>query len=145
MQKIFASFALILLCATVALAVNAPFQQCFNNPVFTPKALDITPASPKAGDTLTAVTTGQVTTPISGGILYADIYLSGVKLFEYSYNLCQIVVGGCPIGVGNQAIKIQNQIPSFAFPGTYQTVASAYLDSSKSKELACVSFNFTIA
>jgi len=91
--------------------------------------------------------------------LYADIYLQGVKLFEYTYDLCQvsfrnyhhhyqfkkIAVGGCPITPGTKSLKIQNQIPSFAFPGTYLTVASAYVDPSKQKEIGCVSFNFTLA
>lgn len=129
----------------MVLADPAPFQQCINNPVFIPKSLDITPSPPKAGDTLIATTTGQVTTTVSSGTLYADIYLQGIKLFEYTYDLCQITVGGCPITMGTKAIKIQNQIPSFAFPGTYNTVATAYADATKTKEIACVSFNFTIA
>ena len=58
MSKI--SIAVVCLVAFLAslLMVSAdpaPFQQCTNNPVFIPQSLDITPAKPKAGDTLVAV------------------------------------------------------------------------------------------
>ncbi|EFC49065.1 phosphatidylinositol/phosphatidylglycerol transfer protein [Naegleria gruberi] len=147
MAKIILSILLVCLIATVMMvsADPAPFKQCMSNGVFFPQSLDITPAKPKAGDTLVAVATGTVSATVPSGILYADIYLSGVRLFEFTYDLCKSVSGGCPITPGTKAITIQNSIPSFAFPGTYNTVASAYADASKTKEIACVSFNFTIA
>ena len=59
MAKIILSILLVCLIATVMMvsADPAPFKQCMSNGVFFPQSLDITPAKPKAGDTLVAVAT----------------------------------------------------------------------------------------
>ncbi len=63
--------------------------------------------------TLTLI--GQV---VTAGDLTVDVFLKGVRLFQFKYDICKLGKP-CPLAVGDFEATVVQNVPSFAFQGTY--------------------------
>uniref|UniRef100_A0A7S1KSQ8 MD-2-related lipid-recognition domain-containing protein n=1 Tax=Percolomonas cosmopolitus TaxID=63605 RepID=A0A7S1KSQ8_9EUKA len=137
-------FATLLIALTHA--ENVDFALC-TPPDQTPQpyeitSLDMNPASPHPGDTVEITITGTAHNGTTGGSLTSEISKGGIKLFTFTYDLCESAVGGCPIAAGPCKIVLHQSTPRFAFPGEYQAVNHAA--DSDGKPLSCAEFKFNV-
>eukprot|EP01080_Neovahlkampfia_damariscottae_P011072 gene11072-3778_t len=114
------------------------FKLCMENPPFLPKSIEIKPDVIRRNEkiTITTIGEGRTANPTNGGKLTNDVYLRGVRVFQYIYDLCEITVGGCPIKPGTITQVIEQQVPRLAFPGNYTSRSIAVDD--QGNQLTCV-------
>jgi hypothetical protein len=102
-----------------------------DKPQLSIKSVDVTPTVAHPGDNVTSVTTGVSSTLIvlhsklldstaAGGTLSVEVFLNGIKLITFSHDLCQI--HRCPLKKEAYTATVVQNIPSFAFPGTYTVI-----------------------
>lgn len=142
--------ALLVLLVSVVAAVfadntNNHWAVCpgFSNPHFSVDSVTISPELHYPGANITTVMSGHTDITTTSGLVVVDIYLRGVKLFGFKYDLCTLNPDSpCPLKPGDWSGIVVQQTPTFAFPGDYNGVTHVY--DQDNKVLTCVNFNITV-
>lgn len=106
------------------------------------ESIDLNPLYPKPGDNVQITIVGTAVNGTTSGLVTSEVSKAGIKLFSFTYDLCESVVGGCPTKPGESTIIIHQSTPRFAFPGEYEALNHAY--NADKKIISCASFKFTV-
>ncbi|CAA0837777.1 MD-2-related lipid recognition domain-containing protein / ML domain-containing protein [Striga hermonthica] len=134
-------FALCLIVPCIN-AASTSFRACSSkaNYAVNISELDIDPYPISKGKNTKFQLSASTDEEISGGKLVIDVSYFGFHIRTENHNLCEET--SCPVPAGDFKVTHTQELPGYTPPGSY-SLQMKMVDSSN-KELACITFSFSI-